>query len=189
MVPLPGLLSLTSFVPAGRRRRRRGVRRVGLEVARRRRAVGDRGVLAVEVGVHDRQDEVDVGVAVVVAVDRRTLAGRGREVVLAGAEVDRRGQGRVVDVLRVALAVAVGVHAHDRPGRGDELHRTDRAVPHGVAVELTGVGVGDGLGLAGAVEGDAEDAGTGDALVVEGVAAVAAVVGLDPADRRDQLAR
>ena len=123
----------------------------------------------------------------VVAVDRLLLAGGGREVVAAGAEVDRGGQGGVVDVLGVALGVAVGVHADDRPGRGDELHGADRAVPAGVVVELAAVGVGDRGGALGAVERQAEDAGGGDALVVEYRAAEAAVVGLHTADRGDQL--
>ena len=54
--------------------------------------------------------------------------GAGRQVVVAAAEVDRRGEAGVVDVLGVAPPVAVGVHADDGPGRGDELHRADGAV-------------------------------------------------------------
>src|SRR5690606_34908721 len=70
---------------------------------------------------------------------------------------------------------------------GDELHRADSAVPDRVVVVLTGVGVGDLGGVVGAVERDAVDAGAAVALVVEDVAGVATVVGLDPADRGQQL--
>src|SRR5207344_1146810 len=98
---------------------------------------------------------------VVVAVDRTLLAGPGREVLVAGAEVDGRGEAGVVDVLRVALAVAVAVHADDRPGRGDELHRADGAVVGLVAVVLPGVGVADDRGAVGPVQRDAVDAGGG----------------------------
>ena len=45
----------------------------------------------------------------VVAVDRGLLPGAGREVLVAGAEVDRGGERGVVDVLRVPLSVAVTV--------------------------------------------------------------------------------
>ncbi|CAB4721389.1 unannotated protein [freshwater metagenome] len=168
----------------GRRRGRRGE-----QVAGGRDAGRHRGVVAGHVGVHDRQHQVDVRRRVVVAVDRSLLAGGRREVVGARAEVDGAGQGRVVDILRVALAVAVGVDAHDGPGRGDELHRADRPVEHLVAVELTGVGVGDQTGARLAVEGQTVDAGRGDAVRVEHVAAEAAVVGLDASDGRDQLPR
>ncbi len=83
-------------------------------------------------------------------------------------------------------AVAVAVDAHHRPGRGDELHRPDRTVDDRVVVELARVGVGDLGGAVAAVERDAVDAGGADALVGQRVAAVAAVVGLDAADRGDQ---
>ena len=152
-------------------------------------AVGHRGVVAGEVGGHDRQHQVDVLGAVVVAVDGRPLTGLQRQVVVARAQVDGRGQRRVVDVLRVAGAVGVGVDPHHRPGRRDELHRADRAVEPHVTVELAGVGVADLGGPATAVEPDAVDARRGDPLVVQEAPAEATVVGLDPADRRDQLPR
>ena len=132
------------------------------------------------------QHEVDVPVAVVVAVDRCALAGSAGQVLLAGAEVDRRPERRVVDVLRVALAVAIAVHADDRPGGGDELHGADRPVVLRVVVVLAGVGVGDPGGVVGAVERDAVDAWAADAVAVEDVAPVAAVVGLHPTDRGDE---
>ena len=173
-------------VRAGAARRAGGV---GQEDAGRGRAVGHRGEVAVHVGLHDRDDQVDVVVGVVVAVDAGALALVGGQVVVTGAEVDGRGERRVVDVLRVALAVVVAVDADDRPGRRDELHRADGAVELGVGVVLTGVGVDDVLGVVLAVERDAVDAGLRHAVVAERVAAEAAVVGLDPADGRDQLPR
>ena len=161
-------------------------------VRRRERAAavgagGDGGVVAGGIGLHDPQDEVHVVLGVVVAHDRGFLPGAVGQVVLARAQVDRGGQGGVVHVLGVALVVAVGVDLDDLPGRGDELHRPDRAVEDGVVVELAAVGVVDGLGAVLAVERDAEDAGLGDPVLGQGVAAVAAVVGLDPADGGDQL--
>ena len=150
-------------------------------------AVGDGGVVAGDVGVVERQHQVDVLLAVVVAEDRRAPAGVGGEVVVAGAEVDRGRERGVVDVLGVALAVAVGVDADDRPGRGDELHRADGAVEAVVTVEQAGVGVVDAGGAAAAVERDAVDGRAGQAVAVEVAAVDAAVVGLDPPDRRDQL--
>ncbi len=77
-----------------------------------------------------------------------------------------RWQRRVVDVLGVALPVAVGVDADDRPRGRDELHRPDRAVELGVAVERARVGVGDGGGAVRAVEREAVDRRLGQALVV-----------------------
>ncbi len=125
----------------------------------------------------------------VVAEDRGLLAGAGGQVVLAAAQVDRGRERGVVHVLGVALVVAVSVDLDDLPGRGDELHRPDGAVVDRVLVELAAVGVVDRLGAVLAVQGDAVDAGLGDAVLGQGVAAVAAVVGLDPTDRRDQLPR
>ena len=56
-----------------------------------------------------------------------------------------------------------------------------------VLVELATVGVLDRGGAVLAVQLDAVDAGLGDAVLGQRVPAVAAVVGLDPADRGDQL--
>ncbi len=105
------------------------------------------------------EHEVDVGLGVVVAEDRGALSGGGGEVVVAGAEVDGGGERGVVDVLRVALAVAVGVDPDHGPRGGDELHGSDGVVVDGVVVELAGVGVADDGGVVPAVEGDAVDEG------------------------------
>ncbi len=124
----------------------------------------------------------------VVALHRGTGALVGGEVVGAGAEVDARCGGGVVDVLRVLLAVVVGVDADVLPRAGDELHRADRTVPDGVLVELAVVGVGD-LGDALAVERDAVDAGLCEAVGAQCVAVAATVVGLDATDGGDEVPR
>ena len=82
--------------------------------------------------------------------------------------------------------VAVAVASGGAPRRGDELHRADRAVPDGVAVEPAVVGVADRRDRTLAVERDADDRGTGHPVVAEHRAAVATVVGLHPADARQQ---
>ncbi len=180
---LLGVLATPVLVPGRRRRagRGRGEDAGGGGAGRHGQEV------AVHVGLHDRQHQVDVVVGVVVAVDAGPLSLLGGQVVVARAEVDRGRQRRVVDVLGVAPAVVVAVHADDRPGRGDELHGPHGPVVRPVRVVLAGVGVGDALGVVLAVEGDAVDPGLRDAVVVEDVAAEAAVVGLDPADGGDQL--
>ena len=110
-----------------------------------------------------------------------------RQVVVAGAEVDRGRQRGVVDVLRVAGAVAVGIDAHHRPGRRDELHRADRPVEGGSSSYCPASVSAIRVVPRRAVEREAVDAGPGEAVAVQRVAAAAAVVGLDPADRGDQL--
>ena len=159
----------------------------GRDGAAAARAVRDGEVVAGDVGVVERQHQVDVLVAVVVAEDRGPPARVGGEVVVTGAEVDRGRQGRVVDVLRVALGVAVGVDAHDGPRGGDELHRADRAVELRVVVEQAGVGVADARGALGAVERQPVDGRSRQPLARQVAAVHPTVVGLDPADRRDQL--
>src|SRR4029079_17568615 len=109
-VAAPGL----RVVVAGRAGGEHRVAVVGREGGRPGRAGRHRGEVAVGVGPHDRQHQVDVLLAVVVAVDRGLLAVGGGQVLVAGAEVDRGGQRRVVDVLRVALAVAVPVASRAR---------------------------------------------------------------------------
>ena len=72
------------------------------------------------------------------------------------AQKTRGAEGGVVDLLRVRVAVAVGVATVARPRLGDELHRADGAVELGVVVEGAAVGVGD-VGEAVAVELRADD--------------------------------
>src|SRR4051812_2073583 len=69
------------------------------------------------------EHRVDVPARVVVGEDRAV------DVLLAAGrlEVARGGEDRVDRVVRVALAVVVGVGAVHRPGRGHELHPADRA--------------------------------------------------------------
>ncbi len=97
-------------------------------------------------------DEAGVGSTLVMYGSARIPPPEAAETALEGAKDLPEGERRVVDVLGVALGVAVGVDAHDGPGGGDELHGADGAVPAGVVVELAAVGVGDGAGALGAVE-------------------------------------
>jgi hypothetical protein len=110
-------------------------------------------------GVRRRQchNEVDVVLGVVVAVDGLASPGRSPEVPTHGAEVAASSEGSVVDVVGVAHAVLVTIDSHDRPGRRKELHGADSAVPHRVAVELAGVGVGNPLNGTAAVEHRSDD--------------------------------
>ena len=98
------------------------------------------------------------------------------EVAGGPAEVAAGGGGGVDDVARIGLAVAVGVGAPLAPGGGDELHRADRVVPAGVAVERAAVGV--------TADRDADD---GHEAVAEDVQPAHAVVGLGLADGGQQL--
>ena len=118
----------------------------------------------------------------VVAIDGGALTRHGREVVLAGAEVDRRAERRVVDVLHVAPAVGITVDRHHRPRGREELHGTDGAVVATVVVEPPGVGVPDQGRAVPAVQPGSEDRGVVHALGVEAAATEPAVVGLDPPD-------
>ena len=91
-----------------------------------------------------RHHQRDVGVGVVVAVERGVLGGVRAEVTLrTRTEVDPwppgpRRRGRPPNG-----AVAVIVDTDHLPGRREELHRPDRAVPLAVLVQLPAVGVAD----------------------------------------------
>jgi hypothetical protein len=122
---------------------------------------------------------------VVVRQDRPLLAGGGAEVAARDAQVPGRGQRGVEDVEGIRHAVAVAVGRVALPGRRDELHRPDRAVINGVAVEGAAVGVADERGPA-AVESDADDRTGRRAVCAQLGAAEAAVVRLDPADAGQQ---
>jgi hypothetical protein len=108
---------------------------------------------------------------------------RVRQVQPAGAQVLAGGQRRVEDVVRAHHAVFVAVGPVPGPRRRDELHGADRAVPASVAVQGAAVGVLDRREAA-AVQDRAEDVRHRVALGVD--AAVACVVGLDPADGGEQ---
>ncbi len=79
------------------------------------------------------------------------------EAAAGAAEVDRRAEGAVVDVVGVLLPVAVTVAGDRGPGLGQELHLADGAVPDLVAVQGAVVGVADRREGAGAVEPGAAD--------------------------------
>ena len=76
----------------------------------------DADVPGVAGGVGEHLGDVPVGV--VVGEDRAVGVGRHA----GGVQVARRGEDRVFGVVRVGLAVAVGVDPVGRPGRGHELH-------------------------------------------------------------------
>jgi hypothetical protein len=128
-----------------------------------------------------REDGAQVLAGVVVGEDGAGAAGGGAHVAAGGAQVAGRRGGGVEEVERVGRAVAVGVHAVDGPGRGDELHRPDGAVEDLVTVQATAVGVGD-AGRSAAVERDADDPRQRAAVGVQRRPGEAAVIGLDPAD-------
>ncbi len=111
---------------------------------------------------------------------------RGVEVAAGGAEVVGSSERGVEDVLGIECGVAVAVAAPGRPGRGDELHRTDGAVPAGVAVVAAMVGVGDRGVAVRPVEHRSEDGGPGLTVRPQRAAAVTPVVGLDAPDPRNQ---
>ena len=111
------------------------------------------------------------------------LTVRRRQVAAVGAEVDRRPERGVVDVLYVAPPVVVPVDRHGRPCRRQELHGADGPVEAPAAVEAPGVGVRDARGAVPAVEQGSEDRRVGDTVRVEVASAHLAVVGLDLTDR------
>jgi hypothetical protein len=80
---------------------------------------------------------------VVVRQDRRPQPVRAGQVPAARAQVPGGREGGVLDVLGIGHSVPVRVPAVPRPRRGDELHRSDGAVPGAVAVPPPGVGVAD----------------------------------------------
>jgi len=121
----------------------------------------------------------------VVGPHRPLLTGAGAQVSTGLAEVVSGGGGCVIDVEGVVPAVAVAVGAVDRPRRWDELHRADRVVKRGVAVEAPAVGVADN-DAAGPVQPDANDRRGGGAIAVQGRAGKSAVIRLHPSDRGEQ---
>ena len=165
--------------PVGARRRRNGAG--GVAEHRSEVGHGDAG----RVGPGEGEDLGHVLVGVVVGQDRADLAGLGGQVAAGGAEVVRRRERRVIDVERVGGAVPVGVDGVGPPRGRDELHRAHGAVVGGVAVVQAVVAVADEGELT-AVQRRAEDLRCRRALRAEDGAAVPPVVGLDPADPRQQ---
>ncbi len=98
---------------------------------RHQRQLAERPAADAAVAGRPLEHVCDVPVGVVVGEDR-ALGVRGHA---AGAQVARRGEDRVLRVGGVADAVAVGVHAVGRPGRGHELHPADRAGGRGPLVD------------------------------------------------------
>ena len=130
----------------------------------------------------------------VVAEDRRVppVPAAERAVV---AQVGAGGEGGVVDVVRVGLAVAVAVEAPPLPGLGDELHGADGAVEDRISVESAAVGVTDRRDhiaeVVGrhAVEGDADDRPVRVAVHAQRSLTMTAVLALDRAHGGDRAPR
>src|SRR5699024_2306860 len=141
---------------------------------------------SVPVGASEGQDGGDVRRGVVIAEHRRSGAFPGAEITPAGAQVVACGQCRVVDALRVRCAVTVPVGGEGLPGRGDELHRSDRSVPGDIAVPPSVIGVRDRGHAFPTSQYRPVDSRARDTLVVEAVTGVVAVSGLDLADGSEQ---
>src|SRR5690606_13027484 len=94
------------------------------------------------------------------------------------AQVAPGGEHGVIDVLRIGDVVAVAIGSMIGPGRGQELHRADGAVPGGVAVEVAAVGVRDLAHAVATVQGNADDARVDVALGGHHSAVDRAVLGL-----------
>src|SRR5437763_1911320 len=132
------------------------------------------------------QDVLPVAVAFVVDLQRSPEPVGDAEVTADGAQVVRRGQGRVVDVVGVRGSVTVRVGAPDVPRRGEELQRTDGPVEGGVPVELAPVGVVDAFDTTLAIQRETPDRNAGTAGLVEPAAGETAVVGFDRPDTGQQ---
>lgn len=169
-------------------RRARAVGRRGRGAGRRLRSRGRRRQRAgVATGVERSvgQDQADVVAGVVVREDRAHLAGAGGEVAARGAEVASCGEGGVADVERIGHTVAVAVRAPRRPGRRDELHRTDRPVECRVPVEAAVVGITDQRG-SDAVQRRPDHRNGGQSVGQQSSSAELTVIGLHPADPSEQ---
>ena len=141
------------------------------------------------VSLFHRQHQRDVLLGGVVAEDRRAHRGLAQHRAAARAEVRRRRECRVVDVVRRPHAVTVAIARGVCPRRRDELHRADGAVPHRVLVEAPVVGVADRRDRAHPVQRHPDDARVRDPVLAEHRTAVPTVVGLDPADTGQQRPR
>jgi hypothetical protein len=120
----------------------------------------------------------------VVAEHRSGQCGRVAQVAAARAQVVPGCERGVVDVVRAGHAVAVAIHRVARPAGRNELHRTDSAVPRGVAVQPPTVGVPDGRHAGAAGQLRTQDRADRRAVGVD--CAAAGVAGLDPTDRGQQ---
>jgi hypothetical protein len=121
-------------------------------------------------------------------VDAGDLGGAVDGVAGGGADVGGGGGDGVVDVVGVGDPVDVGVGGVGGEGGGQELHGADGLLPGaGEPPPARPVADGQGGGVVVAVERRPEH--PGDGLAGGGVdvaGAVAAVVGLDTADRREE---
>ena len=113
-----------------RQARSEAFRVLQVRVADRRHRSGDgrqvHGHDAGRVGARPAQHVAGVCHRVVVPQDRGHHVGLVAQIEPATAQVARRGQGRVEQVLHLGLAVAVTVGGVPRPGTRQELHRAHR---------------------------------------------------------------
>lgn len=102
---------------------------------------------------------------------------------LAQAQVRDRGEGSVIQVVRIDQAVAVAVAAELSPRGRDDLEWAHRAIPGRVPVHLAAVGIRDRLGPSRPVELAAPDRWLDITVGVQLVLAVdSTVAGLDLRD-------
>lgn len=105
----------------------------------------------------ERQDQPYIGRGVVVPVNRGAQLVRIRQIGAARTQVATCRQRGVVHVVRVGDLVRVPVGSDETPGAGQELHRTDRPIEHGLLIESAGVGVEDPCRIRGTVQYRAKD--------------------------------
>ena len=160
-----------------------GALRLGHDHSRGEDRGRDRAEVAVHVGLHDRQHQSRSRWSGCTGTPPRCPF--RRQVVLPGAEVHRGRQGRIVDVLRVAVPVAVTVDADDDHVEGMNcIGPTARSNFVSLSYCPRRCRRSSGPALPSSA---CPGCRASDPLIVEHAAAVPTVVGLDAADRRDEL--
>ena len=114
------------------------------DVSHRRRPRVDRTELIHGTRRHDGEHRLQIGRRLVVGEDRLPKSSRVGQVAAGGTKERAGGGSGVLDVLGVGDAVTVTIPSPGPPRPGQELHRPDRAVPRGVGVQGSAVGVWDG---------------------------------------------
>lgn len=131
------------------------------------------------------QNQRDVLVGVVVGADRCLDIND----LSVGAQVSTHRRHRIEHIVGISRAVVFHVGPEDPPRRRDELERTDRPVPHRIAVPLPVVGIGDAGRAVRPVERNPDDRWPHGPVKLDGRAAVAGVVRFGLADPRHDLPR
>ena len=86
----------------------------------------------------------DIGVGVVVGVNRVGPPVSGCEVVALRAQIGCRAEGGIIDIEWIRRSIPVPVPSYGLPRRRSELHRPHSTVPAGIPVQGTHVLVGNG---------------------------------------------